>query len=629
MTRQAVILAGGLGTRLRTVIGNVPKALAEVGGKPVLGHQLELCHRHGFDDVVLLLGHEAAQVQDYVGDGSHFGLSCRSVIEDRPLGTAGAVLAAKDLLQDDILVLYCDTMLDIDLERFWRFFERRKAAAALLVHPNDHPFDSDLVVTDAENRVTGFSRWREDAAPLRNLASAALYVMNKKILESVSPREGTLDFGRHVFPELIARGETLFAYRSVEYIKDLGTPERLEKVNRDYAVGKVAPQRSGRPRAAMFIDRDGVLNVERNGVLDPGQMELLPGAADSVRRLNKAGLATVVVTNQPCVSHGTLSEAKLDAVHAAMERDLAHNHAFVDAIYYCPHHPHKGYEGERVEFKIDCNCRKPKPGMILKAADELCLDLAGSWMIGDRTGDIGAAKAAGVRSILVRGGHGGRDGANDVEPDFTFEDLPEAVEFILDAYPVMRAFCAAFIEKNVRPGAQILVGGQARTGKSTWARILAEVLREKGFDAVTLPLDAWLRDLSDRGPDVLARYDLCTVSNELFRLRSAEASVEIAIPVYDRAARRRIGENSQVVPFGAVVICEGAPALAIEAPGALRLAAFVSETARRARFDAFYRWRNESGVSERYWNARLLDEAPIISQLCSSAEELPTFEAKS
>jgi histidinol-phosphate phosphatase family protein len=624
MTRQAVILAGGLGTRLRTVIGNVPKALAEVGGKPVLGHQLDLCHQHGFDNVVLLLGHGAEAVQDYVGDGSRFGLSAQSVIEDKPLGTAGAVLAAKALLQDNFLVMYCDTMLDIDLDRFWRFAEKRQASAALLVHPNDHPFDSDLVVTDADDRITGFSRWREDGAPLRNLASAALYVMNEKALEKVRPREGSFDFGRHVFPELVAQGETLVAYRSVEYIKDLGTPERLEKVNRDLAVGKVDPLRSGRPRAAVFLDRDGVINEERNGVLDPSQMELVPGAAEGLRQLNKAGLATVVVTNQPYVSHGTLSESGLDAVHAAMERDLARGHAFVDAIYYCPHHPHKGYEGERAELKIECDCRKPQPGMILRAAEALHLDLSNSWMIGDRTGDIEAARRAGLRSVLVRGGHGGKDGANAASPDYTFDDLRQAADFIVSSYPEMRAYGDALAE-TVAPGATILLGGQARSGKSTWARVLREALVAHNLETVTLSLDDWLKDEPKRGQDVLARYDLAAVSDLLARLRDAKAPVEAAIPVYDRIARKRIGERRIVAPPGAIVICEGVPALALEPPGAIRLAARSEDAVRRERFDSYYRWRGEYAHAEDLWRLRMEDEMPIIDALARSAEPLPEF----
>lgn len=624
MTRQAVILAGGLGTRLRTVIGEIPKALAEVGGKPVLGHQLDLCHSHGFDDVVLLLGHGADAVRDYVGDGSRFGVACRFVAEEAPLGTAGAVLAAKALLQDDFLVMYCDTMLDVDLDRFWRFARERGAAAALATHPNDHPFDSDLVVTDEQDRITAFSRWREDGAPLRNLASAALYVMKAGPLRNFEAREGVLDFGRHVFPAMIARGETLVAYRTVEYIKDLGTPERLAKVNRDLETGKVDPSRSGRPRPAVFLDRDGVINVERDGIIEPTAMELNPGAAEGVRQLNAAGLATIVVTNQPYVSHGTLSESALDAIHATMERDLARGGAFIDAVYYCPHHPHKGFSGERAELKIACDCRKPSPGMIFRARDDLHLDLNRSWMIGDRTADLLAARNAGLRAVLVRSGHGGKDRAYSIEPDFTFEDLSEAARFIVSDYPAMRDWGDKLAETAPRGGV-VLIGGLARAGKTTWARALRDSFEGRNLSTVTLSLDDWLKDDSEREPGVHGRYDLAAVRELLAKLSDATGPVEASVPIYDRFARKRIGERTLTIPRGAFVICEGVPALALDAPRAIRLFAATGEERRRERFESYYRWRGESPGIETYWIQRARDETPAVVELCGTAEPLPIF----
>lgn len=627
--RQAVILAGGMGTRLRTVLGDVPKALAEVGGVPVLGHQLELCRRHGFDEVVLLLGHAAKAVESYVGDGSQFGLTCRCVVEAEPLGTAGAVLAARELLRDTFLVMYCDTMLDVDLGRFWNFAEARGAAAALLVHPNDHPFDSDLVVTDGDDRIVGFSRWREDPAPLRNLASAALYIMNRSMLESVAARPGAFDFGRHVFPDLVARGETLVAYRCVEYIKDLGTPERLAKVNRDLASGKVDPLHSGRPRPAVFLDRDGVVNVERDGILSPDQMELMPGAAEGILRLNHAGLATVIVTNQPYVSHGGIDEAGVDAVHAAMERDLARGQAFVDAIYYCPHHPHRGYPGERADLKIDCECRKPKPGMLLRATRELHLDMGRSWMIGDRTGDVEAARRAGVRSVLVQCGHGGRDGVHPVPPDFVFADLEEAATFIAEVHPRMRAWCDELVARTVRPGSRILIGGPSRSGKSTFTRVLVDAIAATGAEVLSLHLDDWLKDEDDRDDGVLGRYDLTAVEDLFAHLTNAIEAREIAVPIYDRAKRRRVGVAMREVSPGTVVVCEGGPALSLEVGGAERLFVESGVEERRRRFEQFYRWRGEADRSAAYWTLREKDEVPVISASRTGAVCVPRFEKES
>jgi D,D-heptose 1,7-bisphosphate phosphatase len=607
MTRQAVILAGGLGTRLRSVTGNLPKALVPVGGKPVLGHQLELCRRHGFDKAILLLGYGAEAVVDYVGDGSRFGLYCRAIVEEKPLGTAGAVLAAGDMLEDSFLVMYCDTMLDVDLGRLWTFAQDREALATLLVHPNDHPFDSDLVITDENDRIIGFSRWREDNAALRNLASAALYVIKKQALIGVPAPEGTLDFGRHVFPELITQNKLLAAYRSVEYIKDIGTPDRLEKVNHDFEIGRVDPERSGRPRSAVFLDRDGVINVERNGILIPQDMELIDGAARGIRQLNKAGFATVVVTNQPYVSHGTLSEKALDSVHSVMERKLAKYHAFVDAVYYCPHHPHKGYAGERSELKIDCDCRKPKPGMILKAARDLNLELRQSWMIGDSTSDIEAARRAKLRSVLVCSGHGGRDGKNDVAPDFVFDNLRTAADFIASVYPAMCEH-AEVLARGIPPGAIILIGGPARTGKSTWARVLADTLIAQGRDPVVLPTDNWLVDLTRRSDIIETRYYHSPLEHILIGLqKSRTETVEIDVPVYDRVGRERVGSRKVGILPEAVVILEGVTALELDIAGARRFAVICD---------------NEDEVNT-YCSRRQGGEVPLVEGWNRDAEMLP------
>lgn len=625
--RQAVILAGGLGTRLRTVLGDIPKALAEVGGIPVLGHQLRLCRDHGFTNVVLLLGHAADAIKDYVGDGSKFGLNCHYVVEEKPLGTAGAVLAAQERLRETFLVMYCDTMLDVDLGRFWDFAEQRCAAAALLVHPNDHPFDSDLVVADSDDVITGFSRWHEEQPLLRNLASAALYILKKDMLQSVEPREDVFDFGRHVFPELVARGEKLFAYRSVEYIKDLGTPERLARVNHDLAIGRVAPSRSGRPRAAVFLDRDGVLNVEHDGVLEPAAMQLLPGSAEGVRKLNKAGLATVVVTNQPYISHGKLSEEGLDAIHASMERELARDHAFVDAIYYCPHHPHSGYEGERKELKIECECRKPKPGMLLRAARDLHLDLSRSWMIGDRTADIEAARRAGVTSVLVRSGHGGRDNVSPAKPDFIFSDLEEAANFITDAYPAMASWCQHYTESKPVAGQCIFVGGLSRAGKTTLSQVLREQIEKSGHSVVVLHLDDWLNDIEQQGDNVLERYDLSGLRTALAQLKAAGNAGTLQIPVYDRAARKRVGYQTIATKPDTVLIVEGGPALELATESDLRLFVPIDENIRKARFDQFYYWRGEADKSATFWASRSKDEVPVILSLAEQATTVPQFES--
>jgi len=335
--------------------------------------------------------------------------------------------------------MYGDTMLNVDLGRLWRTHEQAGASATLFLHPNNHPLDSDLVEMDAVDRITAFhNRPHDPDRYFQNLVNAGLYVMEKRALMGFpvtrhpSPATPMLDFGKDVFPALVARGEHLHGYNSPEFIKDIGTPDRYQWVCAQYDAGIIQRSSFETPSPAVFLDRDGTLieEVTQHGIASHEQLQLIPGAADAVHALNQSGLRAVVVTNQPIVAKGMATEADIQMQHNKLETLLGREHAFVDRIYWCPHHPEKGFPGERADLKIDCDCRKPKTGMIRRAARELNLDLSRSWLIGDTTTDVQTAKNAGLRSVLVRTGHGGKDGRHPVKPDQTFADLKQAVSWI-------------------------------------------------------------------------------------------------------------------------------------------------------------------------------------------------------
>ncbi len=432
--RQLIILAGGKGTRLKDRLGDLPKPMIPIAGRPLLEHQVELARAHGFTDVVMFVHHRADLIQRHFGDGARWGVRVRYVVEAEPLGTAGAVLAGFDQLADCFAVMYGDTMVNVDLTRLWRAHETSGAAATLLLHPNNHPFDSDLVEMDANDRVTAFhnrphpaDRW------FQNLVNAGLYVIEKRAIEPWRENRQPQDFGKDLFPAMLRAGAFLLGYNTPEFIKDIGTPSRYDWVCAQYAAGIIQRSSLASPQRAVFLDRDGTLikEVSQHGLANIEQLELISGAAEAVHELNQSGLRAVLVTNQPVVANGFCTEADIQRIHNKLESLLGREHAFLDRIYWCPHHPEKGFPGERPELKIDCDCRKPKPGMLLRAARELNIDLANSCMIGDTTTDVLAAKNAGVKSILVRTGHAGRDGKQSAEPDFVFDTLNEAVRFVV------------------------------------------------------------------------------------------------------------------------------------------------------------------------------------------------------
>ena len=267
MSRQLIILAGGAGTRLRARLGDLPKPMIPIAGKPLLEHQVELAKKYGFTDLIFFVHFRADLIEKHFGDGKKFGVQIRYVLEKEPLGTAGAVLAGFEKLAERFVVLYGDTMVNVDLQRIWNTHEKAKAAATLLLHPNDHPFDSDLVEIDSNSFVTAFHNrphagnvWRQ------NLVNAGLYVLEKNSLEPFRPStlnsqlSTILDFGKDIFPAMVRAGKKLFGYNSPEFIKDIGTPERYDKISAQFAAGIVQRSSLATPQRAVFLDRDGTLN---------------------------------------------------------------------------------------------------------------------------------------------------------------------------------------------------------------------------------------------------------------------------------------------------------------------------------------------------------------------------------
>lgn len=431
--RELVILAGGKGTRLKDRLGDKPKPMVDVDGKPLLQRQVELARDQGFTRIVMLVQYRADIIMGHFGDGGDYGIRIDYVRENEPRGTAGAVLDALDQLSERFIVMYGDTMLDVDLNRFADAHASTGAAASLFLHPNDHPQDSDLVAVADSGQVTGFHPYPHPPGFVAaNLVNAALYVVDRDALKPYCTMQGLIDFGKHLFPKMLVDGLVLRGYNSPEYIKDAGTPERVDRVAGDLRSGLIAARSLRQPAAAVFLDRDGVLNTEVNRVSSPDQLVLIDGVAAALRRINRSRYRSVVITNQPVVARGDCDEAGLRRIHDRLETLLGAQGAYYDAIYYCPHHPDRGFAGERVDLKIHCDCRKPATGLVQRAARDLNIDIARSWFIGDTTVDIQTAKNAGIRSICLETGHAGKDARHPVQADHRFATLDEAVSFILE-----------------------------------------------------------------------------------------------------------------------------------------------------------------------------------------------------
>ncbi|MFC2162573.1 D-glycero-beta-D-manno-heptose 1,7-bisphosphate 7-phosphatase [Candidatus Altiarchaeota archaeon] len=429
---KALILAGGVGSRMKGLTKDIPKPMLKVGSTPVLEHQIRLLARYGLTEIILCTGYLSNVIEEYFKDGSGFGVKIGYAKEDEPLGSAGCLNLVRKELDDDFLIINGDIMLDLDLEKLVKYHEDKKADATLTIHPNDHPYDSDLLETDEQGRITAFHpKPRPEDKYYQNLVNAGAYVLSKKIFAHI-PGEGMTDLGRDVFPQMVAEGARVFGYNTPEYIKDMGTPERLEEVNHAYEQGIVSAHNLENKRPAIFLDRDGVINEEKDLLHTIEDFELIDGSAEAVRKINRAGYLCIVITNQPVVARGLCTIREVELIHNKMETLLGRRGAKLDAIYYCPHHPDKGYPEEDTAYKIDCECRKPKIGMIMKAAREFNIDMDGSYMIGDSSRDILAGANAHLTTVCVKTGHAGADGKYEIKPDYTYASLLDAVESLLE-----------------------------------------------------------------------------------------------------------------------------------------------------------------------------------------------------
>ena len=616
--KQAIILAGGKGTRLQERLNGLPKPLVDICGKPLLQRQIENLKDYGFDQILILVNHGAEQITQFCNSKDNWNIDIQCLDDGQPLGTAGATIQIFPKLANEFLVVYGDTMFDIDLARFEAFHEKEKSAGAtLFLHPNDHPQDSDLVAMDNQCRITGFYPYPHDPKVyLPNLVNAGMYYFRKVALKPWLGNPTNLDFGKDIFPALIEKKVLLRGYNSPEYIKDCGTPKRLDKVHAHYESGLIASSNLRFKQKLIFLDRDGTINRLVDQLAKADDFELLPGVAQAIALMNQAGYRAVVITNQPVLARGECTSEGLEEIHHKMQTLLGRFGAYVDRIYYCPHHPDGGFDGEVKALKQVCDCRKPAIGMLTQASADFNADLDTSWAIGDSTADILAAQRAGVRSILLQTGNAGLDEKFSVVPDHISPNLSAAVHYILYEHPRLLKQCE-FWANDIAPGDLVLIGGLSRSGKSTLAHCLKDALQLKKIKAHILSADGWLKEPEQRGSTVSERYDMLALNQLAYSLIGRDEELTLQQPIYSKRALQARFPIEKVIAPKDVVIIEGTIALMLElASGKKGVHGWyvqMDEAKRKKRLLTEYVLRGKSIEEAReIYQQRQLDEAPFI-----------------
>lgn len=393
---KAVIMAGGKGTRIASVASDIPKPMIEIHGKPILAYEIECLKKQGLTDIVLIIGYLGEVIKAYFEDGSKFGVHISYIYEEVPLGTAGGLWFLKDKIEEDFLLLNGDIVFDVDFNRFLAYHKQKGCMATILTHPNSHPYDSGIIMTDEKQIVTEWLHKEDKRTIYKNRVNAGLHILSPEIFKLFGDVPEKKDLDRDILKSLIV-DRKLAAYDSPEYVKDMGTPERYLRVAEDISSGLVEAKNLNQKQCAVFLDRDGTINVYKGFLRSVNEMELIDGVAEAIRRLNESRYLVIVVTNQPVIARGECSYDELNQIHAKMETMLGMEGAYIDGLFFCPHHPDKGFDGKVAELKFNCDCRKPKAGLFLKAAEKYHIDLSRSYMIGDDERDILAGINAGCK----------------------------------------------------------------------------------------------------------------------------------------------------------------------------------------------------------------------------------------
>lgn len=420
---KVVIMAGGKGTRISKLFPDIPKPMVPVCGVSVLEREICSLEKQGFKDIILTLSYKAEMIMRHFGDGRKYGVHIDYFVEKEPLGNAGALFQLKDKLTEDFLLLNADAMFNVDFKRFVEFHKRHKGLITLFTHPNNHPYDSGLIVANKKKQV---EQWlsKEDERPkfYQNRVNAGLHVINPAIL-NMEVTTSKVDLDRQILKTFCGT-KKMYCYDSPEYVKDMGTPDRYVAVCEEFEKGIVESRNLQNKQKAIFLDRDGTINKHVGFLKTTDQFELLDGVSEAIKKINASGYLAVVVTNQPVIARGEATFAEVEEIHNKMETLLGNEGAYLDGIYFCPHHPDSGFEGEVKELKIECECRKPKPGLLLQAAKDLNINLEESWIVGDGKNDILAGKNAGCKTSLI--------GSGDYEQDMTVDSLLTFIEKVVD-----------------------------------------------------------------------------------------------------------------------------------------------------------------------------------------------------
>lgn len=419
-------MSGGKGTRIKRYFKG-PKILINIFNKPLLHWHIRVAKKYKIKKILIITGYKSEEIKKYI---AKIKTNIKIIIfkEEILNGTGGALIKVKKFLDNEFFLIYGDVIQNINLKNFYEF-HKKKSDVTIFTHPNDHPESSDLIVADKNNRVVKIMKYPHKAKMYGNLSIAAAFCIKKKFLNKINFfGKEKIDLVKDILTKRL--NLKIYSYQSTDLIKDCGNINRVQEINKNKNFFNKLKDFKNKNKC-IFLDMDGTVVEEVNRLNTYKKLKYFPHVSNIIKEINKSNFLVVLITNKPIIAKGFCSEDMLIKIFNSLETHLALSHSFLDRIYYCPHHPIRGFKGEVKSLKIDCDCRKPKTGLLKKASKEMNISLDKSWIIGDSTTDIQLAKNAKMKSILVNTGYKGQDKKFNVNPDLKFNNLKTAVRFIL------------------------------------------------------------------------------------------------------------------------------------------------------------------------------------------------------
>jgi len=509
---KAILIAERKETLKGIPAKKAPRSMLKIGGKPLLQHQIELLEKYKILDIHILVNQSKEQIINYFGNGKEYGVQISYIEETKSAGKSENIEILRNQSGEDFIFIDEGVMINMDLIKFHDFHQKKESECTLVLHPVNRSFHDDLFELNREYTITQYHRKPHNPKlNYPNLVNTGVYLLSPSILKFFI--ENNILISEREFISKVFKRTKLIGYITSEYLKCIDVDENTKKVEQDYQTGKIARASLEFKQKAVFLDRDGVLNEELGYISKPDEMVLYEYAAEAIRKINSSDYKAIVITNQSAIARGFNTLQELKAIHNKMETDLVRKKAWIDALYFCPHHPNRDLPGEQTEFKVDCLCRKPKPGMLLDAAYHFNIDLSSSFVIGDSERDIKAGINAGCSTIGVMTGYGLRK--TSVSPDFFFANLAEAVDFIVDEpyKDIYKKICG----ENIKTPCILSIGGTARSGKSTLASYLKWEIEKTGKKALVIQLDNWLLPNEDKynHTNILSSYQVNKVETDI------------------------------------------------------------------------------------------------------------------